>query len=174
MSTPIKKQGFSLENATFYLSLILLAATVGAFFYLQNLNRQANDELAAVSAQAAKTKTEEQKNLEARVLSAQRKLEDFSKKLDERRAGTEFFNNFEALVLPEVYFSECNADMKQLKIKLTGHAKTFQSLGQQVSMFYSANNILENIDLEKVSINEDGGIDFSLNAGIKQEMVAFK
>jgi len=175
MTTPPKKQtGSFLENATFYFSLLLLAAMVGAFFYFRYLVVQSNDELAEISAQAAKTKTEEQKNLEDRVLLTQQKLVDFSKKIGSRQSSATFFDNFEALVLPEVYFSSCDLDLQNMTASLSGHADTFQGLGQQISMFRSAGNFFDSVDLIKVAISEDGGIDFEANINIKPEMTAFK
>ena len=175
MDSPQKKQsGFSLENATFYLSLLLLAAMVGAFFYFQYLISQNNDELLSVSTEAAKTKTDEQKKLEERVLTTQQELADFSKKMADRRSSTEFFSNFESLVLPQVYFSGCEVDMGGMSAKLSGHADSFQTLGQQIAMFRSANNILSSADLQRAALGNDGGIDFEVNIAINPEMVAFK
>jgi type II secretory pathway component PulL len=175
MDSPQKKQsGFSLENATFYLSLLLLAAMAGAFFYFQYLIAQASDELASVSTEAAKTKTGEQKKLEDRVLSTQQELADFSQKLGNRKSSTEFFSNFEALVLPDVYFNNCTVDMNGMSAKLSGHADSFQTLGQQIAMFRSADNILSSADLQKAVIGDDGGIDFEVGIAINPEMVAFK
>jgi hypothetical protein len=175
MDSPQKKQsGFSLENATFYLSLLLLAAMVGAFFYFRYLIVQASDELASVSIEAAKTKTDAQKKLEDRVLSTQQELTDFSQKLNNRKSSIEFFSNFEALVLPQVYFDNCEIDMGGLSAKLSGHADSFQTLGQQIAMFQSANNILSGVDLQRATIGDDGGIDFAVGITVNPGMVAFK
>ncbi|MFA6376197.1 MAG: hypothetical protein WCX69_02225 [Candidatus Paceibacterota bacterium] len=175
MTTPPKKQtGSLLENSVFYLSLLLLALMVGAFFYSRYLVDQSNAELAELSLQASKTKTEEQKKLEDRVLMTQQKLSDFSKKLENRQSSAVFFGNLETLILPEIYFSLLDLDLQKSTADITGRADTLQALGQQISMFRSASNLLERVDLTKVTIVEGGGVDFQARIGLGPEMAAFK
>jgi hypothetical protein len=175
MITPTKKQsGFSLENITFYIALLLVAATVGAFFYVRYSITQKNDEFDQITAQAAKARTNQQKSLEKRFLLSRQKLSDFSKKMADRRSSAEFFDNFEGLVLPEIYFSGCEADFEREAAKITGHAKTFLALGQQIAVFRSAEKIVDKVDLNKVEINDKGQIDFEAVIGIGSEMTAFK
>jgi len=175
MTTPPKKQaGSFLENSVFYLSLLLLALMIGAFFYSRYLVDQSNAELAELSLQASKAKTEEQKKLESRVLMTQQKLSDFSKKLEKRRSSAVFFSNLEALVLPEIYFSSLDLDLQKMTADVFGRADTLQALGQQISMLRSATNLLERVDLIKVTIAEGGGVDFQARIGLGPEMAAFK
>lgn len=173
MTTPIKKQsGFTFENLVFYISILFLITVVGSFFYLRYLISDAESQLAEFSSQMAKAKTEEQRKLENYVLTTQQKLEDFSAALYERKSTVVFLRNFEGLVLPEIYFSKCELDFSEMAAKLSGHAINFKSLGQQINLFRSADNMMGNVELEKIMINEKGGIDFDVKFGIKTQMAA--
>lgn len=175
MVTPTKKQtGFSLENATFYVSLLLLAAVIGAFFYLGYSIDRKNEEANEISAQAALAKSKDEKALETKIFLAQQKLSDFSGLIAERKTGAGFFGKFETLVLPEIYFSECKLDLKQMTAGLTGHAKSFQSLGQQILAFENSQDTVASVKLGKVEINSEGGIDFEVQLGIESAAIIAK
>jgi len=66
-----------MENAVFYITLVALAITVGTFFYLQYSVSKGNEELASLTFEAAKNKTEDERNLENNVLQVQQELNDF-------------------------------------------------------------------------------------------------
>lgn len=166
-----KQPGSVLENFVFLLSLLLLAGAIGSFFYLQYLTGQKNAELATISAEAAKTKTAEQKNIENRILTVRQQMRDFSDMIDTRKYGTKFFEMFESLVFPNVYFTKCSLDIDNLKVGVSGHTDSFESLGQQLASFEAANDVFEKITLGKVGISQGGGIDFDLEMRLKPTMV---
>ncbi|MFZ3073849.1 MAG: hypothetical protein WA093_01820 [Minisyncoccales bacterium] len=175
MDIPNKKKSvFSLENAVFYISLLLLAAVVGGFFYLGHLITQKEGELAEASVQAARIKTEEQKKLEDRILLVRQKLDDFSKILADRKISTGFFNKLESAVLPEVYFSDCKLDLDKMTAGLSGHADNFQALGQQMMLFENSKNNIKKANLGKVDINKEGGIDFDVSFEVASGMAVSK
>lgn len=175
MATQTKqRQGFSLENATFYFSLALLAAVVGVFFYLGYSITQKEGELAQASAEVVKAKTGEQKQMEDRVFKARQSLGDFSKIMAERKTSAGFFGKFETLVLPEVYFFRCDLDLKKMTASLSGNAKTFQALGQQISLLEQSKDAIKGVNLGKVGINDEEGIDFGVSIDIGPDMVSFK
>jgi len=169
---PPQKPGSSLENFVFYLSLLLLAAVIGGFFYLQYLAGQKDVELANASAAVAKAKTVEQKNLEDSIAVARQQLSDFSAVISQRKISVNFLEKFEDLVFSEVYFTRCNLDLTGLKVSFSGHASSFEVLGWQIAAFESAADVFDKVNLGKVAISEEGGIDFDLEIVIKQSMVA--
>ena len=171
---PKKPSGFSFESATFYFSLLILVAVVASFFYLSSILSKASDELANVTLDAAKTKTEEQKNLKTKLAEAQQKFSDYAKILDSHKSAGNFFAKLETLVLPDIYFLNCNLDLDKLTANFSGRAKTFKSLGQQIMVFESAGEIIGNVDLSKISTNDRGSIDFDVKIGINPAVVVFK
>ena len=154
--------GLSLENAIFYISLVALAATVGTFFYLQYSVSKSNDEFASLSAEAAKTKTADQKKLEESILRTQQELKDFSKAVSASKATSELFTKIEGMVVFGVYFTKCDLDSANMIATIAGHAKNFETMSQQISEFESKGEILGSVSIGNVAISEDGGIDFDV------------
>ena len=169
-----KRPGVFLENAIFYLSLILLAATIGSFFYVRHLAEQSVAELADLSAQVAKDKTAEQKQLENRVIAAQRKLGDFSKIALGRKSAVNFFSKLEELTTGSVYFSKCELDFTKMTSNLSGHGQSFQDVGRQIIKFGSAGDAFNGIYLGKTAIGGAGGVDFETDIVLNPELVIFK
>jgi hypothetical protein len=156
------------------LSLLLLAAVVGGYFYLQNLVNRGTDELAGLVLQSVKTKTEEQKQLEVRVAAARRKLADFSVIAASWKSGTAFFDGLENMTSGGVYFSKCDLDFAKMTASLTGYGNNFQDVGRQAAKFESAAGVLESADFGKIATSENGGIDFDAQLVLKPEMVVVK
>lgn len=165
-----KRPEVFLENAVFYLSLLFLAAVIGAFFYVRFLIVQSNDELKIATEQLQKAKTAEQKKLENRVMLARRQITDFSKIVAERKFGTGFFGNLENLTLNDVYFSKCELDMTKMAATLTGHSGNFQDLSKQMSRFVGA-PVFTAVSLNKAGSGETA-IDFTANVLLDKAAVA--
>lgn len=164
---PKQQTGLSLENAIFYISLVALAVTVGTFFYLQYATAKSNDELASLTAEAAKSKTEDQKKLEEDVLRVQQELRDFSKLIAAQKASSELFGKLESLTIQGVYFKSCKIEPTSMLTTISGHARNFEILGQQISKMQSSTDILANVTIGNVVINEDGGVDFDVKVQFK-------
>ncbi len=164
MPMPSKKQaGLSLENAVFYISLVILVATVGTFFYLQNSVSKTGDELASLTFEAAKLKTEDEKNLENSILKTQQMLKDFSKALTVQKASSEILKRLEEMVILGVYLTKCEIETDKMAASISGHAKNFEVLGQQITNFESNSEVLGEVIMGSVKMNpEDGGIDFEV------------
>jgi hypothetical protein len=107
-------------------------------------------------------------------LLVRQKLDDFSKILADRKISTGFFNKLESAVLPEVYFSDCELDLDKMTAGLSGHADNFQALGQQIMLFENSKNNIKKVNLGKVDINKEGGIDFDVSFEVASGMVASK
>lgn len=163
-TSPKKKIGSSIENMFFYVSLLALAIMISTFFYLQYMVTKSNDELASLSIEAAKSKTEDQKQLEDSVLRVQQELKDFSKLVSERKMNSEVFSRLEDVMIMGVYFYQCDLDDSTMTTSLAGHAKNLEVLGQQIMHLEEAKDILSNVTIGKIAINEAGGVDFELKA----------
>ena len=50
---------------------------------------------------------------------------------------------------------------------ISGHARNFEILGQQISKMQSSTDILANVTIGNVVINEDGGVDFDVKVQFK-------
>ncbi len=169
-----KRPEVFLENAAFYLSFFLLAIIIGAFFYMRYSNSQKNAELDVLAEQEMKMRTEEQKVLEGNVLSARRRLVDFSKIMANRKSAARFFDRLESLVAQGVYFSACELDFSKMSAALTGHGKTFSDVGRQAMKFEAAGDVLESSAFGKIAASETGGIDFTADILFEPETKSFE
>lgn len=169
---PKKQSGISLENVVFYISLVALALVVGTFFYLQQSVSKSKEELDSLSIEAAKSKTQDQKNLENGILKTQQELRDFSKLISTSKAGSELFSKVEDMVISGVNFTQCDVDTVNMTASIAGRAKNFEVLGQQVAHFEDANDILGNVVMGKVGISDEGGIDFEVKVNFKEGVAA--
>jgi hypothetical protein len=157
---PKNQAGLSLENAVFYIALVALAATVGTFFYLQYSVTKSTDELASLTIEATKGKTPDQKELESNVLRVQQELKDFSKMLAAQKASSQLFTKLENMVVSGVYFTKCDINSGTMMASISGHALSFEILGQQISKFESSDEVLGDVTIGNVTIDEDGGVSF--------------
>jgi Tfp pilus assembly protein PilN len=157
------RPGVFLENAVFYLSFLLLAIVAGGFFYVRHLTGQSNIEIAALEDQSAKMKTEQEKNLEASVDLARRRLADFSTVISARQSAARVFTEFENLVLPGVYFSKISLDFSGSSLSLSGQGKSFIDVGRQVMKFESAKGILKSVSFPVIAAGDEGGVRFEAN-----------
>ncbi len=170
VNTTIKRPGLFLENAVFYFSFILLALVVGAFFYVRHLTSSAAAELSNLEAQIAATKTEDQKKLEDQVNIARRQLGDFSGVISARTSARDFFARLESLIVPGVYLSRMDVGFPEMSVSLSGHGKNFPEVERQAMKFRSSPEILKSANLDKISVNEAGGVDFSAVAVFNSEI----
>lgn len=164
---------FSLENFTFNISLIIVAAVIGTFFYLQYAVSDKNAEYESLSIDATMNKTAGQKKIENQVLITQQRLNDFSSLIDGHKRITAFFTGLESVMHPDVFFTGCFLKTKQSAVELSGRAKTFEALGQQVSMLLSAQNLISDAKIEKIGIDEQGNVDFDLLINVEPQALAF-
>jgi len=164
INTTVKRPGLFFENVVFYFSFVLLALVVGAFFYVRHLTASATAELSNLEMQITKTKTEEQKQLENRVKLARRQLEDFSGVISVRTSALDFLSRLEKLIIPGVYLSKMTSDFPEMSASLAGHGNNFLELERQAMKFRSSPKILRSGDLDRISVNEAGGVDFEAKA----------
>jgi hypothetical protein len=173
MALEQKKSVITLEGTVFYICLFLLALAIGMFFYLQFLTNENKVKLDNLTIKALEVKTEEQKKLENDILTVDQQLRDFLVILDEHKIVTNFFRGLEAAVHPDVYFSGCDLDVMQFSANFSGHAKSFDALGQQMLMLENATGMFETIKLERAAINEKGGVDFGLSIKGNPQAISF-
>ena len=99
--------------------------------------------------------------LEKEILSYQRKIDDFSFLIDQQLEGSRLFTAFEKVVHPRVWFSKFSLSLEEKRVTLSGHAESFEVLGQQLYIIQNQDWI-KDAELGTVSMAEEGKIDFSL------------
>ncbi len=148
-------------NGLFYFSVAFLLLSVVGYFLLNSFIKNGEDNLASIESALAKIRTADKVALEREVSKYQYKVNDFSMIAEQHLEPSRIFSLIEDNSHPRVWFSNFNFNPRNGEVKLTGEADNFTTLGQQLLIFKDEEAIYE-INLEKVSINKEGKIDFSL------------
>jgi Tfp pilus assembly protein PilN len=167
----IPKQSFKIPkwlDILFYVSLAFLLVSFIGYLVLGQLikNSQKNLDQLRLALQQGTTQNQE---LEKSILTYQKKIKDFSSIISSRSSVGAFFEFFQGKIHPKVWFNELSLDPLNHKISLSGHTQNFESLGQQMLIFRGEKMIKE-VELKGVSVNEKGGIDFSLSLTFNQQV----
>lgn len=149
-------------NILFYFSLAFLIFSIASFFLLNNSIKKNQETLIDLEESLAERKTSENVSLEKEILKYQRKTDDFSQIIGGHLKTSEVFEILQKNCHPRVRFSQFNLESRQNYILLSGNTDSFESLGQQLLIF-KGEALVRGADLEKVSINKEGGISFSLS-----------
>lgn len=150
------------KNGFFFFSLILLISVVGGYFAIGHLQTKALENLSQIKQAIAETQSSENKEAKKRVEKAKEKIDTFSVLINEHQEATKVFSLLEKDVHPGVYFTSFSADTEDSNIVVSGLAKNFQSLGQQIFIF-EADPVIEEVSLSGVSITSIGDIRFAFD-----------
>lgn len=148
------------SNTLLYFSLALLFFSIASFFVFGHFVRGFEKEHEVLE-QAMTEKNEKIRPIEGKILSYQRKIDDFSFLIARRLESSKFFIAFEKIVHPQVWFSEFSLNLKEKRVILSGQAQNFEVLWQQLYIIRNEDWI-KDADLGTISIGEEGKIDFSL------------
>jgi len=160
-------------NYLFYLSVILLILVVAAIFVLDNYINKSKEALSGLDEAIKSERTQERLALEKEVQTYARKIEDFSKIISQHLENSGVFVFLQSNCHPQVWFSQFTLDSLGNKIGLDGKSKSFKSLGQQILIFQEE-KLVKSVNLEKVSLNKEGGVDFSLSLILDPQIFIFK
>ena len=150
-----------------YFSLAFLFFSIVSYFLLDHFFKQTQEEIKVrepvLASLINETKIAPEKlALRREFLSYQKKINDFNFLMNQRLENLRFFENFETIIHPYVWFSEINLNSRERMVVLSGQAQSFEVLEQQF-LVLKDQNWLKNISLGSVSIAEGGKIDFNLS-----------
>jgi len=137
------------------LAILLFSSYIYFSFSINNLKEKIQETEKAIK------KTPSEQALEKDILLKEKRINIFADLISQHRKPENIFSFLEKTTHPKVVFSEFSFDSSKNTVKLTGNAKSFISLGQQILLFQKEKNI-KRINLSEVSIGELEGVDFSL------------
>ncbi len=158
---PVKKVS-PLQNILLYFAICLLLFSIGAHFALDYFVKKSEVILQDLEETLAREKTEEETILEKEVFGYERKVEDFLTLIGQHTYASKFFNFFENLCHPKVWFSKIDLDMIKHRLIVSGKADTFSILDQQLLIFQQEGLIKETI-LTQLSIGKGGLVNFTFD-----------
>ncbi len=161
------------QNALFYLSLALVIAVVFGYFILLYFENKASGASRNLEEKIAEVGTPEEKAREIEVFAQKRKIEDFSKLLQGHQKSSNFLKFLEGITHPKVWFSRVELNIDQFQAQLSGRTQSFQTLGQQLFIF-QRQNLIQNVDLAKLSLGKTGEAEFSFLLSFDPELLKEK
>lgn len=151
-----------LKNISLFAAAALLLAAI--FSYVILLRLQASSLLAIqdLEADIFKIGDREDRAIENKVFDSENKIKDFKILWASRSRSSEFFNNFENLIHPKVWFSSFEFNPLELKVSAAGQSPDFKSLEQQLLFLKSQKDMVESVDLSEIALGNKGEVDFTL------------
>ena len=169
-----RESGFPFGSLLFSISLLMLAATVGGFFALQYFIGRDEQKLVELTASLAKQKSQDERNLEKKVLAYRRMLNDFPDLLNEHRMPTAMLAKLEEMTFSEVYFTKMKLDPLVGTLEISGISRNFAGLSRQLEIFRAVSGVFSGVSLNQAALNDKGTVDFVFNTKVDPEVMAFK
>lgn len=160
-------------NILFYLLFILVIFSIAGYFILNHYLKKSQEVILNLEESLTKEETVENIALEAEILNYQKKIKSFSQLKEQHLKNSKIFNFIQKNCHPRVWFSQFNLSPRNALITLSGTADTFETVGQQILIF-KEDPIVENIEMQKISIAEKGGVNFSLSFFLNPEIFQFQ
>lgn len=152
------------QNILFYISIALLIASISSYFVLDHFFKKAEINFKSLEETLSK-KTPAERVLEARVSSHRKKINNFSQLINQHLYSSKFFDFFQGLSHPKIWFSEFNLNPQDNRLVVSGQAESFLVVGQQI-LILKQENLIQDVDLSKLSIGETGKVDFTINLSL--------
>ena len=155
----IKKNPRWQNLASYFCYALLIVVILGyaALFYFEGKAVGALQNLEEKMTQVA---TKEDRAAESRILAAQKKINDFSKLLQDHKKSSSFFAFLEENTLPKVWLTKVELSPGEAQALVSGQAPDFKTLGQQILIFQGQEQI-QSVDLTNLSVSKKGETEFS-------------
>lgn len=164
-----KVKKISLIDILLYLCVILLAIFALSYFILTGWQKKLETELVGIDESLKKTSEEE--SVEKEVLGWRQKIEDFGDLLAKHQTALNIFGFLEKAAHPQVWFKKMDLDLPKKTLILSGQAANFEVLGQQILIFREQESV-ESLDLSRVSMDKEGGVQFDVQIVLKVKIFA--
>ena len=161
----LKTKNYLWVNAVLYFSIALLAGTVICFFIFSAKISSLQNQLVAAQKLTASMGTPAQKDLEKKVFTYQKKIDDFAVVLANHKIASSIFSLFEQLTLPNVWFYSISVSNDMASIQLAGETETKEILTQQIGIF-EGSEFITNVTNLSSGVTQSGRLKFNLNLNL--------
>lgn len=151
------------KNVPLFIAGILLLSVILGYVILIRIETTSLSTTQDLEFEIAKVGTKDDKEAETEVRNYERKIKDLTSFMGGSIKLSRFFNNFEDLVHPQVWFSSFQLDTTLRQVVVQGKTVDFQILEQQLLFLRSKTDLIEVLELSDVGLGKDGGVEFSLN-----------
>lgn len=157
-----------LRNIYFFIIGALILAAISGYAILIKSEASVLSKIEDLEASILKIGTKQDREAERMVFESENKIKNLKDLLSKRRSSFEFFNDFEKLVHPQVWFSSFDFDYSSSRASLPGKTVSFKTLEQQLIFLKSQKDFVESFELSGVKIEKDGGVGFALTINFKK------
>lgn len=153
-------------NILFYSSIVALVFSLAAFFILNGSLRSSKEKLTELNSNLTATVGDAERiSLEKEVFRYQDKINTFATVFKKHKASSNIFDLIQKYTHPNVWFKSFDLNLVTSSLGLTGQAKDFKSLGQQIIVL-GQESAFQKVDLFNVSISDDGKVNFNLSISV--------
>jgi len=149
-------------NLAFYISLGLLIVVAFSYAFLFYFESKASINLQDLEWKISQLGTKEEKNIESKVLIAEKKINAFAEIFEKQKKLHNFFVLLEKSVHPKVWFSQVKLNPKEAEVFISGQAANFKVLDQQLLIFRQQESI-KSVELTNFSIDKEGEAGFNFH-----------
>ncbi|MCX6760612.1 MAG: hypothetical protein NTZ84_00690 [Candidatus Nealsonbacteria bacterium] len=156
----------------FYLSVgFLIFVFISYFLVIQSIKAsQKNQEEIVASLASEVSKSSE---LKKEILTYQKKINDFSSVINGHPETLSVFDFIEKQCHPRVWFNDFGLNINEGKVILSGTAKSFQDLGQQMLIFRDE-KMIKSASLDSVTMEKGGEVGFKVSLSFDPSIFIFK
>lgn len=160
-------------HVVFYVAaaaLVLVIFSYAAFYVKTYIEKQ---KMAALDQKIALYGNGQQKQDEKTVLDQQKKINDFTKLIQNHKISSNVFTFLEANTLPGVVFSSLNMSQITNELRLSGEADSMATLGKQFTIFENATKYIQNISVLNSQTAASGKTGFVLNISLEPSIFTY-
>ena len=151
-----------------WFSFLLLLIVIALYFIFSRQIIKTEAALEQAKLELAQTQTEEQSEVESKVVVFKMRVDDVIKLLKEREKISDFFEFLETFVHPNLHFTFLSLTMEEKKAAIEGTADDFTALGQQIFVL-EQQPFIEKVKLSSVSLSKEGKFEFSIELFLPSE-----
>ncbi|MBI1984528.1 MAG: hypothetical protein HYS60_00240 [Candidatus Wildermuthbacteria bacterium] len=167
---PKQSSQSSLSGTAFlYAAVVLFFAAVGSFFVLQKLQGNAQDELQRLEIELGTAKTPEERVLEGKIFSYERKIKDFASLAASRESSLPPFLFLEENTHPKVLFTKLEFNPGDRVMQLQGETQDFSTLDAQILILKQKEEV-GSLDVSSLLLGDQGQVKFTLKIVFSQSL----
>lgn len=152
-----------------YAGIGLFVAAASAFFIIQQLQVRAAEELQRLEIVLTSGKTQEERLLEGRMTSLQRKVKDFANLIEGRQDSLQAFLFLEKHTHPQLTFSKADFHSQTHLLTLQGRAQDFTTVEAQVALFLGQEEV-SSVNVSRLELGEEGEVLFTLEVAFSPSL----
>lgn len=168
----ISKKGL-FSDIVFYISISCLISAVLCYFIFSAKIGSQKNEIMQIDSSMATIGTQAQKDREADIFNYQKKINDFSLLLKNRKSSLNILSFLEKQTLSNVWFNRFSLSEKDKSIALSGEAENMEVLSRQV-MLLESNEYVKKIDVLSSNLGNLSRISFNLNIILDPKLFALE